>query len=75
MNERHASTGVPLELCERLAHPVEMRVLASAHAFVFRALQGLLVDRPRFEYRQSFGDREVMRGDDVHRTAKTRRLG
>src|SRR5215470_8452832 len=55
-----------LELAERLEYPLQMRMLATAHPFVFRALQCPLVSLPRLKNGELRFDRDARSLDHIH---------
>ena len=64
-------TAMPvLQTCERFLHPVQVRMLASAHPFVFRTLQGSLIGLPCSEDRKLLQDGHAHRPDYVHGTSE-----
>src|SRR5215813_5188041 len=55
-----------LELAERLKYPLQMRMLAAAHPFIFRALQCPLVSLPRLANRELRFDRDARSLDHIN---------
>src|SRR5215470_3963531 len=55
-----------LELAERLQYPLQMRMLAAAHPFIFRALQCPLVSLPRLENGELRFDRDAGSLDHIY---------
>src|ERR1700674_1828076 len=80
---QHRSCAAPVRICgglalvncrlqarKRFAHHLKMRMLASAHALAFRALQGIFINLPGLQDGDLLGYRYVARLDDVHWTSK-----
>src|SRR5215470_12668344 len=64
-----------LELAERLQYPLQMRMLAAAHPFIFRALQCPLVSLPRLKNRELRFDRDARSFDHIHWPPEPARRG